>query len=211
MKNLNFLSFLLSLVMISFFSSCTSVKYGAHFQAGNNQSRIYEKQAVAEVAEYDVEQNKNVVNTNETASIAPVAENKDASAAMASVASVKVAAETPKAEEITKRQEEVIKEVRERVQNMSRKEKRELRREVRKIRLADYVKNLPAYENTGVEDLKQNEVNIVALIFAILLPPLGVFLHQGEINTKFWISLVLTLLGYVPGQIYAVLLVLGVI
>jgi uncharacterized membrane protein YqaE (UPF0057 family) len=47
------------------------------------------------------------------------------------------------------------------------------------------------------------------VILAILLPPLAVFLHQGEINTKFWISLLLTLLFFLPGVIYALLVVLG--
>ncbi|MBK7885425.1 MAG: YqaE/Pmp3 family membrane protein [Chitinophagaceae bacterium] len=47
------------------------------------------------------------------------------------------------------------------------------------------------------------------VILAILLPPLAVYLHQGEINTKFWISLLLTLLFWLPGIIYALIVVLG--
>jgi len=47
------------------------------------------------------------------------------------------------------------------------------------------------------------------VILAILLPPLAVYLHQGEINTKFWISLILTLLFFIPGIIYALIVVLG--
>jgi uncharacterized membrane protein YqaE (UPF0057 family) len=47
------------------------------------------------------------------------------------------------------------------------------------------------------------------VILAILLPPLAVYLHQGEINNKFWISLLLTLLFFLPGVIYALLVVLG--
>lgn len=50
---------------------------------------------------------------------------------------------------------------------------------------------------------------VLLVILAILLPPLAVFLHQGEINTKFWISLLLTLLFFLPGVIYALLVVLG--
>ncbi|XP_047044801.1 low temperature-induced protein lt101.2-like [Lolium rigidum] len=41
------------------------------------------------------------------------------------------------------------------------------------------------------------------ILLAILLPPLGVFLRFG-IGVEFWISLLLTLLGYIPGIIYAV-------
>ncbi|AAF26090.1 Hydrophobic protein RCI2A [Arabidopsis thaliana] len=43
----------------------------------------------------------------------------------------------------------------------------------------------------------------VDIIIAILLPPLGVFLRFG-CGVEFWICLVLTLLGYIPGIIYAI-------
>ncbi|KAL8509671.1 hypothetical protein ACS0TY_016766 [Phlomoides rotata] len=43
----------------------------------------------------------------------------------------------------------------------------------------------------------------VDIIVAILLPPLGVFLKFG-CNVEFWICLVLTLLGYLPGILYAI-------
>ncbi|MDO8862080.1 YqaE/Pmp3 family membrane protein [Haliea sp. E1-2-M8] len=41
------------------------------------------------------------------------------------------------------------------------------------------------------------------IIIAIFLPPLGVFLQEG-IGKHFWINILLTLLGYVPGIIHAV-------
>ena len=47
------------------------------------------------------------------------------------------------------------------------------------------------------------------VIVAILLPPLAIYLHQGEINSKFWIGLLLTLLFYIPGLIYALVVILG--
>lgn len=50
---------------------------------------------------------------------------------------------------------------------------------------------------------------LLLVIIAILLPPLAVYLHQGEINSKFWISLLLTLLFYVPGLIYSLVVILG--
>lgn len=50
---------------------------------------------------------------------------------------------------------------------------------------------------------------LLLVILALLLPPLAVYLHQGEINNKFWISLILTLLFFVPGVIYALIVVLG--
>lgn len=46
-------------------------------------------------------------------------------------------------------------------------------------------------------------MDILRLILSILLPPLGVFLQVG-IGMHFWINILLTLLGYIPGIIHAV-------
>jgi len=46
-------------------------------------------------------------------------------------------------------------------------------------------------------------MDIVRIILSILLPPLGVFLQVG-IGAQFWINILLTLLGYIPGIIHAV-------
>lgn len=46
-------------------------------------------------------------------------------------------------------------------------------------------------------------MDIIRIIAAIILPPLGVFLQVG-IGKHFWINIVLTLLGFVPGIIHAV-------
>lgn len=46
-------------------------------------------------------------------------------------------------------------------------------------------------------------MDIIRIILAILLPPLGVFLQVG-IGTQFWINILLTLLGYIPGIVHAV-------
>ncbi|QEC46061.1 YqaE/Pmp3 family membrane protein [Pseudobacter ginsenosidimutans] len=48
---------------------------------------------------------------------------------------------------------------------------------------------------------------VLLAILAILLPPLAVYLKEGEINSKFWISLILTLLFWIPGVVYALLVV----
>lgn len=50
---------------------------------------------------------------------------------------------------------------------------------------------------------------LLIIIITILLPPLGVALYEGDITTKFWISLLLTLLFYIPGLIYSLLVVTG--
>lgn len=46
-------------------------------------------------------------------------------------------------------------------------------------------------------------MSILRIIFAILLPPLGVFLTVG-IGKHFWINILLTILGFVPGIVHAV-------
>ena len=46
------------------------------------------------------------------------------------------------------------------------------------------------------------------VIFATVLPPLGVFCTVG-LRGQFWLNLVLTLLGYVPGVVHAFYVLLG--
>lgn len=50
-------------------------------------------------------------------------------------------------------------------------------------------------------------VSPLTLVAAILLPPLALFLTRG-ITPAFWLSVALTLIGYVPGMIFALLAVL---
>jgi uncharacterized membrane protein YqaE (UPF0057 family) len=45
--------------------------------------------------------------------------------------------------------------------------------------------------------------DLLRVILSVLIPPLGVFLQEG-LNKHFWINLILTLLGYVPGLVHAV-------
>ena len=48
---------------------------------------------------------------------------------------------------------------------------------------------------------------IVKIILAIILPPVAAYL-QVKLTTHFWINIVLTILGGVPGMIHALWLVL---
>ena len=52
-------------------------------------------------------------------------------------------------------------------------------------------------------------MDIIRLICAIFLPPLGVFLQTG-ISKQLFINILLTLLGYLPGIIHAVWIILKV-
>ena len=47
----------------------------------------------------------------------------------------------------------------------------------------------------------------IRILVAILLPPLGVFLQVG-IGLHFWLNILLTILGYVPGIIHAIYIIL---
>lgn len=44
-----------------------------------------------------------------------------------------------------------------------------------------------------------------AVIAAILLPPLGVFLSRG-ITPAFWLTVLLTVIGWLPGVVFAMAL-----
>ena len=60
---------------------------------------------------------------------------------------------------------------------------------------------------------KRNQINQqmlnmwLLIVLAILLPPLAVYLHQGEINGKFWLSILFWFLFIIPGVVYALLVV----
>ena len=50
-------------------------------------------------------------------------------------------------------------------------------------------------------------MDILRIVAAIILPPLGVFLQVG-LTTQFWINILLTLLGFVPGIVHALWIIL---
>jgi uncharacterized membrane protein YqaE (UPF0057 family) len=52
-------------------------------------------------------------------------------------------------------------------------------------------------------DTERFSMDLLRIIIAILLPPLGVFLQVG-ISKHFWINILLTILGYIPGIVHAV-------
>lgn len=49
-------------------------------------------------------------------------------------------------------------------------------------------------------------MDVIRIIFSILIPPLGVFLQVG-IGLQFWINILLTILGYIPGVIHAIYII----
>lgn len=49
--------------------------------------------------------------------------------------------------------------------------------------------------------------DVFKILLAIFLPPVGVFFEVG-LGLHFWLNILLTLLGYVPGIIHAVYIIL---
>jgi uncharacterized membrane protein YqaE (UPF0057 family) len=46
------------------------------------------------------------------------------------------------------------------------------------------------------------------VILSILLPPAAVYVYEDGITNRFWIALLLTILIWLPGIIYALIVVL---
>ncbi len=83
-----------------------------------------------------------------------------------------------------------------------------LSKKERRAKIADakqLLKNYKAEKAAG----EPNTNTLLLAILAILLPPLAVYLHEDDINTKFWLSLLLTLLFWLPGVIYALFIILS--
>ncbi len=85
--------------------------------------------------------------------------------------------------------------------SLSRQERKSRMKEVKSV-----LKEYKAQKEHG-DDVSTNTILLV--ILAIILPPLAVFLHENALNTRFWISLLLTLIFWLPGVIYALIVVLG--
>jgi uncharacterized membrane protein YqaE (UPF0057 family) len=48
--------------------------------------------------------------------------------------------------------------------------------------------------------------DVLRILLAVLLPPLGVFLEVG-LTKHFWINVILTIIGFVPGIVHAVYII----
>lgn len=85
---------------------------------------------------------------------------------------------------------------------LSKKDKKERFKEVKSA-----IRHYKAEKKAGDNNTDTNTLLLV--ILGILLPPLAVYLYEGEINSRFWIDLLLTLIFWLPGVIYALVLILG--
>lgn len=48
--------------------------------------------------------------------------------------------------------------------------------------------------------------SILAIVLSVLIPPVGVWMVRG-IGPAFWVSLLLTIIGYVPGVVFSLVAV----
>lgn len=49
---------------------------------------------------------------------------------------------------------------------------------------------------------------LLQVIVSLLIPPLAVYMKNGKVDNAFWINVVLTFLGGLPGVIHALYVVL---
>ncbi len=110
--------------------------------------------------------------------------------------------------------EQAVKEAMKELNSLSRHEKRSRIKEIKKA-----IKEYRAQKREG-SDVSTN--TLLLILIAILIPPLAVYIHEGDINNRFWISVLLTILGYLlfgfagifflgslPGIIYALYVILS--
>ena len=51
--------------------------------------------------------------------------------------------------------------------------------------------------------MKESTMDFWRIILSLILPPVGVFLQVG-FGLHFWLNILLTLLGYIPGLLHAI-------
>lgn len=85
--------------------------------------------------------------------------------------------------------------------SLSNREKKSRFKEMKKL-----IKEYKAEKKAG-SDVSTN--TLLLALLAIFIPPLAVYLHEGETNNRFWISVLLTILGLVLFPIFGFVLFLG--
>lgn len=190
------LQFLFVLIAGQLMFSCNTAKYYEFAATKQAPYKVAKQKAAPEQAK---EENLDLSEIALAAAEKEEAKAQEEPVLEASTAPVKVAkkpvalakvTEEVAAPEKTVTEAEALAMAKERFSNMSKSEKKEFKKELKEV-------------------LRQNRgggANIVEIILAVLVPPLAVFLHEG-IGTRFWISIILWILGILPGIIFALLVV----
>lgn len=192
MKHLRQLPILGVSVLSLFLYSCSSTEFASHIQKRNmTKAKPATKFVHAEpMKTMEAQLSEAVENVAASAEIIEVSRESN------TVMSKPQVQQKLKAEKASAVSYVSVKEQRVEAKKEVRKAVKEFRKE-QKLRRAD--------------SFSADDTLLLLLIIGIILPPLGVYLFDGEIGTPFWISLILTLLFWFPGSIYAVLHILGAI
>lgn len=194
------------LVMLLFVAGC-SPKYGAHFAPAKHD-------AYAGSDEYPTA----VVTAPEQTPLlaAEPAEVPGAAAKRAEEAGVETVVLEPVAPvpateavvSVKKQQKKVLRELRQKLKHMSKAEREVFGEQVLHQLQQQHLSNgFTASDAAPLAPPPADIDPVLLTIITIFIPPLGVYLHQGVINEKFWISLVLTILFFIPGLIYSLLVI----
>jgi uncharacterized membrane protein YqaE (UPF0057 family) len=196
MKFKSLLQFVVVMLAGQFLFSCSS---GEYYRFTSAKPESYQK-AIAKTDPAAAPGNV-VSPLAETTELEPVAEpvleaNAGTSAPVlfeTKKAATPIKAAAPTKPEVTLDEKSALESATATMANMTKAEKKEFKKEFKN----EFRK---AYRDTQDAELA------LLVVLAILLPPLAVFLHEG-IGSRFWISVLLTLLFFLPGIIYALLVV----
>jgi uncharacterized membrane protein YqaE (UPF0057 family) len=83
----------------------------------------------------------------------------------------------------------------------------QLSKSEKKERFSNVKTEISKYKSNLKNGEKIDDNKLLAIIFAILIPPVGVVLYENKVTTKFWISLLLTFIFWIPGMVYSLLVV----
>jgi uncharacterized membrane protein YqaE (UPF0057 family) len=192
-------NYVLYLLVLLIFSACAP-KYGAHFQSYERSSYANAKEVKAEEKQAPEAVSPELVQKLEPAESLRPAPLLEETALVSSETNMHVPVSKPALKE-----DALLKQIQERLASMSEKERKAIRHQ-----LKEAVKSYKAKHNIAEAAPNQTDENTLLLVIvAILLPPLAMFLYEGDITGRFWISLLLTLLFYFPGLIYTLIVILG--
>jgi len=179
MKTTNFLIVNI-IVAIALLSSCNKPKYTASFSPSKYQRHTEIKEKATPVAsEEKVEQNIEIETaSSEIDIIQPVKKTI-----------------TGEAEEV---KEEAIYSP-----SLTKKETKAMKKAVRKIVFKEAKKSLFKKSKSR----PNQDVKLLAAAVAFFIPPLGVWLYQEEITNDFWLDILFTLALWLPGVLYAWLVI----
>jgi len=80
---------------------------------------------------------------------------------------------------------------------------------VKKKEIRHAVKQSRKNKATLTKHLGMSNAGLLLIILAVLVPPLAMFIFDEGLSNRFWISLILTFIGYVPGLIYTLVVILN--